>query len=276
MKMLIRIIKLPLAVLVLSTTILVNSQATAGTNAPSITDNANLGYKLLNQKRFANAEIPLRNAVADKVFEKVGLQGRMQVIGMLEYSLMAQGKYSAYESLIDGKLALLDKNSLNPSPAYGIDLMNKAEALYNLNRKSEAVAVAEKSYLMLKSLPSAKPDAVAHAKSNLAQFKANRPSEPIFPQDLSHFFTTCESIKKGTTMQRARHYFSDELEVGRGYQPTGVMKEIFASALPPGIDKASVEGLDRTVFIPDANHQSDWCIVFGENERVSMTVVSAD
>jgi len=195
---------------------------------------------------------------------------------MLEASLMVQEKYADFNLLADDKIELLEQNGMKPSGDYAIILMNKAEALYSLGDKRQAIELAEASYDMLTSLPSAEPRAIAHAKANVLQFKSNRPSDQVMPIDMSSFFTKCENLKKGSTMGDVRQSFSSELEVGKDYLPKGVMKEIFATALPSGTNRKTVENFERTVFIPDANHTSDWCIVYEGNGEVKMTIVSAD
>jgi len=174
----------------------IGNPAIANSASTTIDQYATSGYKLLNQKRFANAEAPLRNAVYHDQIQMVNIRGRLQLISMLEASLMVQKKYA--------------------------------------------------------------------------------PSDQVTPIDMSHFFTKCENIKKGSAMAEARQHFSAELEVGKDYFPVGVMKDIFATALPVGIDRKAVENFKRTVFIPDANHSSDWCIVFEESGYVKMTMVSSD
>ena len=54
------------------------------------------------------------------------------------------------------------------------------------------------------------------------------------------------------------------------------MTEIFSSVMPVGVNKDHVRGLDRTIFIPDAAHASDWCIVYEKSNRAKLSVIASD
>jgi len=231
---------------------------------------------MLKDRRWANAEAPLRKATNHKDASKLTPQTRIHLMMMLETSLMAQNKYAAFNEHTNQTLRMLESYGLKPSETYGISLMNQAEALYNLGKQDEALKLANASYAMLQALTNANPKAISSAKANIEQYQANLPSEAIWPQDMSEFFTTCESIKAGTDLSTVRQRYTTALEVGKQYTPTGVMKEIFATALPVGFDKQSVEGLNKTIFIPNKNQTADWCIVFDKNNAVQKSVVSAD
>jgi len=252
------------------------SNVVASETEKSLNEYASDGYKLITAKRFSNAEIPLRKAVEHRDASRLSMQTKLQLTGLLESSLMYQNKYKEVHEVLSGKLDIMEASGMKPSFDYATSMLNVAESLFYMGQKRKAIETTQSSIAMMKSLPKVNTQVIAFAEANIAQYKANRvQAEPIY-KDLSEFFTLCESISAGTPIRKVQQMFSNNLEVGRNYAPKGIMSEIFATAIPAGFNKDSFGNMQRTIFIPDANHASDWCIVYKEDDRVKLTIVAPD
>ena len=242
----------------------------------SLAEYANSGYQLLTAKRFSNAEVVLRQAVSHKDMQGLSNKSQLQLLGFLEASLMYQNKYPEMHKLLNKKFAVMDASGMKPSFDYATTMLNSAESLYYMGQKSEAIETTQASITMMRSLPKVNQQVIAFAESNIAQYQANQVEIKPLMKDLSQFFTQCENLTAGTPMSDVRQAFSNNLEVGRDYFPKGILTDVFATAIPAGVDKDALKNVERRVFIPDAAHASDWCIVYKDNNTVKTTIVAPD
>ncbi len=248
----------------------------ASSTEKSLNEYANHGYQLLIAKRFSNAEAVLRQAVEHRDTKDLSSQSRLKLIGLLESSLMYQNKYTEMHEVLSGKFTMMEASGMKPSFEYATSMLNAAESLYYMGQKQDAIETTQASIAMMQSLPAVNRQAIEFAETNIKQYQANRVKNDPVMKDLSHFFTQCENITAGTTMANVQQAFSNNLEVGINYFPKGVMTEVFANATPVGIDRDALKNVERSIFIPDAEHASDWCIVYKDGNTATLAVIAPD
>ena len=234
------------------------------------------GAEYLSARRFNDAEKQLSGVLNREDAIALSLANRIIFYSVYEASLMHQGKSLEVKNLIDEKLELLRENDAYPSFAYATSLLNYAEAQYRLGDPESAIQTTRNSISMLEKLPRVDERVIAFAAANIDQFD-NQPWQTVsIPLDLSEFFNRCEYLNNGDHITQVRRAFAEHIEVGKDFQVSGHMAEIFASALPIGVDRNIGESKIRTVFIPDLEHQSDWCIVYHRDDKVTNVIVSYD
>ena len=113
---------------------------------------------------------------------------------------------------------------------------------------------------------------VRHLMSNMRRIELK---EGDLPLDLSEFYTDCESIDRAMPINKMHALMKDYQLVGTDYKPSYKQAQYFKNAYLKNARESSKDRRNRLIYIPDKEHQEDWCVIYPENRIVDRVIVSA-
>ena len=114
---------------------------------------------------------------------------------------------------------------------------------------------------------------IRHLVSNMRKVNLE---EGELPVDLSDFYTACESIGGETYLARVDSIMSDYKQIGRDIKPDYKQAQYFKNTYLQHARESSRDRKTRIIYVPDADHLDDWCVVYPDNKHIDRVIISAE
>lgn len=258
---------------------LIPTQAGANFRPPPVADVNTLyeiGIGYLQQRRYRDAEPYLEQLINHPDFSRFQFQYAIQIRSGYETTLLHQGKNLQTKASLEDTLELIRAANKRDSFEQAYTLLNYGEVHFRIHENDEAVALTKQSIQVASGLGAQYGQFVQFAEGNVRQFTNEQWHSGKLPMDLSDFFSQCESLSAAQAFTFARDKMDAYLEVGKDYLAQGVMADIFQTAVVAGLARKMGSNQQRTVFIPNENLLSDWCVVIHQDGVIQNAVISSD
>lgn len=247
--------------------------ATAQSNDPSAL--LDYGLDLFEDNRYKNAEEALQALERKSSFRRLDRSQQTLVYTHISYSMINRGKEKASLPYIDKALRTTKQEFGEQSLRYIDHLQTKAIALYWADDRRKAVRVAEKMSHLLERMGDDYRSEQRDVRHMISQMQKVELEEGDLPLDLSDFYTDCESIDRAMPLNKMRTLMNDYQLVGTDYKPGYKQAQYFKTAYLKHARESSKDRRNRLIYIPDTDHQDDWCVIYPQDRQVDRVILSA-
>ncbi len=233
------------------------------------------GANLFHAKRFADAE-----AVFERLYEQISekeiddLHRLSTLVNFLAQTKSFQGKNSEAIVLQHRRLEISQRIYGKSSPELGPVLSGLAEVYFRLGNRELAIANATAALAGLQRLGSEHENHVELVSENLTRYKDGHFDQDNLPEDLSEFYSQCESILAGDNEFAVDSKMGQFVELDVDFNPDGMWGALFSIAAKGRDGEARSGNNHRRIFLPSADESmhSEVCVV----DQRSGVVTSAD
>jgi len=233
------------------------------------------GLDLFDDNRYRNAEIALLSLLRDSSFRRLDGSQRTLVYSHIAYSMINRGKERASIQYIDKALAQTKREFGEKSLPYIGHLRTKALAYYWSDDRRKAVRIGESMIDTLERMDGDYRDELYRIRAMVSNMRKVNLEEGELPVDLSDFYTACESIENETYLARVDSIMSDYKQIGRDIKPDYKKARYFKNTYLKNARESSRDRKTRIIYVPDADHLDDWCVVYPDSKHIDRVIISA-
>jgi len=233
------------------------------------------GLDLFEDKRFLNAETELLKLLKSSSFRRLDTSQRSLVYSHIAYSKINRGKDKESIPYIEKALVETKREFGERSIAYLRHMRTKAIALYWTNNERKAKRVAERILDHLDRMEGDYRDEKHYIRQMLVEMRRVNLEREDLPLDLSDFYTDCESINSEKYLSRADSIMHDYQQVGRDLRPDRKQARYFKDTYITHARESSKDRKTRIIYVPDDEHQDDWCVIYPDKSQIDRVIVSA-
>ena len=231
--------------------------------------------ELFHDRRFADAEV-----VFERLYEQMekdessDLHRLSTLVNFLAQTKSFQGKNAEAFVLQQYRLQIATQIFGESSPELGPVLSGLAEAHFGLGNQEFAVKHAAAALAGLQRLGSEHEQHVELVSANIDRYKVGSYDPDDLPDDLSQFYSRCESILAGDSEFSVDSKMGQFVELDVDFNPTGMWGALFSIAAKGRDGEARSGDNHRRIFLPssDESMHSEVCVV----DQRSGVVTSAD
>lgn len=233
------------------------------------------GADMYHQQRFANAEAifyPVYQQMQKK--QHKDLERYAMVLDFLAQSRSLQGKSEGVVELMEERLLVAATLFENEPHRVAPMRAGVAEAYFRAGRSEEAKKMAE---LAIAEFEHWGDDALGHlklAEANIERYRNGEFDAAELPDDLSDFYSSCDSISAGDSAKVAREKMRPFVELEVDFKPDGFWGMMFEIALQGKDGKARDGDNFRRIYVPGTDQVllKELCVI----DQSNGLVVSAD
>ena len=238
------------------------------------TESLDKGLDQFEDHRYKNAENTLLELAGDSAFRRLDYSQRSLVYSHIAYSKINRGKELESIPYLDKALSVTRRESGERSMPYLDHMRSKSIALYWADKRRDAIRVGENMLGILERMGDDYRDEHAQVRRLITRMKKIDLEEGELPEDLSDFYTDCESIEKLDSLTRVNSIMNDYLLVGTDFTPGYKQASYFKNAYLKHARESSQDRRTRIIYVPDKQHLDFWCVIYPDGKRVGRTVTS--
>ncbi len=255
--------------------VLVSLPATSFAGKGSPTAALDYGLDLFDDDRYKNAEKALLELLGSTGFRRLDTSQRSLVYAHIAYSKINRGKERESLKYIDKALAETKREFGKRSMQYVGHLRTKALALYWADDRRKAVRVGESMLDILERMDGDYRDEQYRVRHMVADMRKINLEEGELPDDLSDFYTACESINSAQYLAKVDSIMNDYELIGRDFKPDYKQSRYFKNTYIKSARESSSDRRNRIIYIPDEDHLDDWCVIYPDDLLVDRVIISA-
>lgn len=233
------------------------------------------GLDLFDDHRFQNAEEALLKLERMTTFRRLDRSQQTLVYSHISYSMINRGKERDSLPYIDKALRTTKLEFGERSLRYLDHLQTKAIALYWADQRRKAVRVGEDMLHILERMGEDYRSEQRDVRHLIANMRKVELEEGDLPLDLSDFYSDCESIDQAMPLSTMRALMNDYQLVGSDFKPNYKQAQYFKTAYLKNARESSTDRRNRLIYIPDEDHQDDWCVIYPQDRQVDRVILSA-
>lgn len=233
------------------------------------------GLDLYDDQRYKNTETALINLVNSSSFRRLDNSQKALAYSHIAYSKLNRGKEKQSLPYIEKALVVTKREFGERSLPYVNHLRTKALAFYWSNNRRKAVRTGESILKIIERMDGDYRDEQAEIRYMIAQMRKVNLEEDEIPKDLSDFYTACESINSTRYLAKVDSIMHKYTLIGKDFKPDYKQSRFFKNTYLQHARESSTERRSRIIYVPDAEHLKDWCVVYPDKKFVSRVVISA-
>lgn len=233
------------------------------------------GLDLFDDKRYQNAEDALRKLERMTSFRRLDNSQQSLVYSHIAYSKINRGQEKDSLPYIDKAMRSTKREFGEQSLRYLQHMETKAIALYWADQRRKAARVGEDMLYILERMGDDYRSEQREVRRMIAAMRKVELEEGELPLDLSDFYSDCESIDRSMSLSKMRAVMNEHQLVGSDFKPDYKQAQYFKNAYLKNARESSKDRRNRLIYIPDEDHQEDWCVIYPEDRQVDRVILSA-